>query len=106
MQDQRLEWLKPKMDMLFQVKARNESQGKDWNKQIQSGREYRNPRICERLIEKYHIKEYGTNFSRDQFDPEGWKQRPDAFYDSRMYRRQLERREREKHQSNMEGKGR
>lgn len=99
MQDQRLEWLKPKMDSLFEMKTKLEASGRNFNTSIQAGREYRNPRICEKLIETCDIKQYGTNFSPEQFDPDSWKNKPDAFYDSRMYRRRLERREREKHHS-------
>lgn len=97
MQDQRLEWLKPKMDSLFELKASLEAQGKDLNTTIQKGREYRNPRICEKLVEAFDIRQYGSNFSRDQFDPNGWDRKPDSFYGSRMYRKMVERREREKH---------
>lgn len=84
------------MDKLFEFKALHESKNRDFNSSIQGGREYRNPRICEKLIESCKIKQYGTNFPREQFDPDGWKQKPDAFYDSRMYRRLVDQREREK----------
>lgn len=96
MQDQRLEWLKPKMDSLFEFKARLEAKGKDFNTSIQSGREYRNPRICEKLIEYWNIRQYGTNLPRDHFDPDAWDKRPEAFYDSRMYREIERKRDREK----------
>lgn len=59
---QRQEWLKPRMDQLFQFKARVEASGRDFNSTIQGGREYRNPRICEKLIETCRIDQYGTNF--------------------------------------------
>lgn len=96
MQDQRLEWLRPKIDKLFELKTTKEAQGKDFNSSIQSGREYRNPRICEKLIEVFNIKEYGTNFSKDRFDPEYWTKKQDAHYDSSRFRRLVEQREREK----------
>lgn len=97
MQDQRLEWLKPKMDSLFESKAKQEAKGKDFNTSIQSGREYRNPRIGEKLIEVYNIKEYGTNFDKSIFDPDYWKKnQPESYYDSSKYRRFVEKRERER----------
>lgn len=96
MQNQRLEWLRDKMDKLFIAQDRLEAKGKDFNSSIQGGREYRNPRICEKLIEAFNIKEYGTNFTKEFYDPYGWKKRPDSFYQSSMYRRLHERREREK----------
>lgn len=96
MQDQRLEWLRDKMDRLFQIQERLESRGKDFNSSIQGGREYRNPRICEKLIEAFNIKEYGTNLPKEVYDPYGWKKTPDSFYQSSMYRRLHDRREREK----------
>ena len=93
MQNQRLEWLKTKMDVLFASKARFEAEGKDFNSDIQKGREYRNPRICEKLIETLGIKQYGTNLSSDIFDPDGWENKPEAYYDSRMYSKMVDRRE-------------
>lgn len=86
MQDMRLEWLKPKMDRLFELKAKHELRGRDFNTSIQGGHEYRNPRICEKLIENFAIKQYGSNFAKDQFNPDSWSQKPEAFYDSRHYR--------------------
>jgi hypothetical protein len=93
MQDQRLEWLKTKMDDLFAKKALLEADGKDFNTGIQNGREYRNPRICEKLIEAFDIKQYGTNLPKHIFDPDGWKKQPDAFYGSKMYHEMKERRD-------------
>lgn len=61
---------------------------------IQSGREYRNPRICEKLIERFNIKQYGSNLTKDKFDPEGHNS--DVYYDSKMFRRIKERRDGEK----------
>jgi hypothetical protein len=90
MQDQRLEWLKTKMDDLFAKKARFESEGKDFNTGIQRGREYRNPRICEKLIEAFDIKQYGTNLPANIFDPDAWQK--NDFYDSKKYSELAERR--------------
>lgn len=97
MQDPRLEWLKPKMDGLFEIKAKQEKKGlPDFNTRIQEGREYRNPRICERLVENFKIRQYGTNFPKEKFDPDYWKNKqPEGYYDSSMYRRLLEKRERQ-----------
>lgn len=77
MQDHRLELLKVKMDRLFDVQAIWEAQGKDFNASIQGGREYRNPRICEKLIEAFRIEQYGTNFSKEDIvqSPHGSKRR-------------------------------
>lgn len=99
MQDQR-QWLNTKMDGLFDYKARQKAKGKDLNTSIQSGREFRNPRICEKLIELYNIRQYGSNISRDQFDPDAWDKKPEAFYDSRMYREIDRKRDREKQKLN------
>lgn len=98
MQDQRLEWLKPKMDYLFEMKKRLETDGKNFNTSIQSLREYRNPRICEKLIEAYNIKQNGTNFSKEVFDPDAWRNKPEAFYESRTYRKLSEKRDIERKQ--------
>lgn len=84
------------MDQLFSLKAKKEARGEDLNSGIQSKREYRNPRICEKLIESCNIKQYGSNLPKNQFDPDGWKQKPESFYDSRMYRQLADQREREK----------
>lgn len=60
--------------MLFEAKLKLEEKGKNvnMNASIQGGREYRNPRICEKLIDAYEIKEYGTNLLPDQFNPKDW----------------------------------
>lgn len=63
MQDFRLELLRSKMDELFKQKDNLELKGKNINNGIQGGREYRNPRINEKLIELCNIKQYGTNFA-------------------------------------------
>lgn len=56
-----LEWLRPKMDYLFKTKANYERKGTDFNTIIQKGHEFRNPRICEKLIEKFDIDQWGSN---------------------------------------------
>lgn len=94
MQDQRLEWLRPKMDKLFAFKAHVEAGGREFN--VLKSRECRNPRICEKLIESEKINQYGSNLPREHFDPDAWKRKPDAFYDSSAYRRLVSKREREK----------
>lgn len=68
MQDQRLELLRPKMDTLFAKARALEARGRDINKEIQKGREYRNPRIGEKLIEMYNIDQYGSNFPKDKIE--------------------------------------
>lgn len=77
MQDHRLELLKVKMDRLFDFQAKWESQGKDFNLSIQGGREYRNPRICEKLIQAHGIEQYGSNFrlKEDIHNPHGSSKR-------------------------------
>jgi len=54
------------MDKLFEEKDRLELKGKDINTQIQDNREYRNPRIGERLIKSFGIEEYGTYFPQEK----------------------------------------
>lgn len=99
MEDQRLEWLRPKIDYLFEKKEALKMRNQDFNAYIQAGREYRNPRICEKLIEQFNINQYDTNLPKDQYDPNRWKKEPDAYYDSRMYRREADRRDRMRHDS-------
>lgn len=94
--DPREEWLKSKMDNLFEMKKLLKSKGKDFNKSIQAGREYRNPRIGEKLIEMYGIKEYGTNLPKEHHDPDRWNRKPEAFFDSARYRELREKREAQK----------
>lgn len=67
MQDQRLELLRPKMDTLFAKAKALEAKGRDINKEIQKGKEYRNPRIGEKLIEMLNIDQYGSNFKKDKY---------------------------------------
>lgn len=104
MQDSRREWLRPKMDELFEKKSLLETRGKDFNTIIQAGREYRNPRIGEKLIEVYNIKQYGTNLPKDQHDPDRWHRKPEAFYDSSMYRKLAKDREAQKQSSSSSSK--
>lgn len=49
------------MDYLFKTKANYERKGTDFNTIIQKGHEFRNPRICEKLIEKFDIDQWGSN---------------------------------------------
>lgn len=67
MQDLRLEFLRPKMDAMFARKEIFESRTKsNFNSAIKAGREFRNPSICEKLIEKFQIKQYGTNLEKPE----------------------------------------
>lgn len=76
MQDQRLEWLRTKMDSLFEFKAKLEAQGKNFNSYLQGGREFRNPRICERIIEGFNLHQYGTNLSPYGPDQNNFARKP------------------------------
>lgn len=102
--DPRKEWLKSKMDDLFEMKNILKQRGKDINMSIQAGREYRNPRIGEKLIEMHGIKQHGTNLPKEHHDPDRWNQKPDAFYDSVRY--ELLRKEREAQKSALRHKSR
>lgn len=67
MQDMRLEFLRPKMDTLFANKEAFESRtNMDYNSAIKAGREFRNPSICEKLIERFKIQQYGSNLERSE----------------------------------------
>lgn len=54
------EIFRKKMDKLFE--AKKNLRGSSISDKIEQGREYRNPRIVEKLIENLKIKQYGSNF--------------------------------------------
>lgn len=76
MQDQRLELLRPKMDTLFAKAKALQAKGRDINNEIQKGKEYRNPRIGEKLIEMFDIDQYGSNFPKDKYDLDTFHKTP------------------------------
>lgn len=65
-------------DKLERLKYTKESQGRDLKYEIQKRKDFRNPSIYEKLIDHCHIREFGSNFPVDVFDP-------DAFESSSYY---------------------
>ncbi|CAG9533633.1 unnamed protein product [Cercopithifilaria johnstoni] len=59
----------------FEKKA----QGADLNALIQKRRDFKNPSMYEKLIEKFEVDELGSNFAPLVFDPHGFTK--DCFYD-------------------------
>ncbi|VDM21360.1 unnamed protein product [Wuchereria bancrofti] len=59
----------------FEKKAR----GADLNALIQKRRDFKNPSMYEKLIEKFEVDELGSNFAPSVFDPHGFTK--DCFYD-------------------------
>uniref|UniRef100_A0A915PV85 SAP30-binding protein n=1 Tax=Setaria digitata TaxID=48799 RepID=A0A915PV85_9BILA len=59
----------------FEKKA----QGADLNALIQKRRDFKNPSMYEKLIEKFEVDELGSNFAPSVFDPHGFTK--DCFYD-------------------------
>uniref|UniRef100_A0A0R3S3Y3 SAP30-binding protein n=1 Tax=Elaeophora elaphi TaxID=1147741 RepID=A0A0R3S3Y3_9BILA len=59
----------------FEKKA----QGADLNALIQKRRDFKNPSMYEKLIEKFEVDELGSNFAQSVFDPHGFTK--DCFYD-------------------------
>lgn len=77
--------MREKMDEFYKVKERiREEKNQDLNYFIQKGKEFRNPSIYEKLIESCEIDEFGTNYSKDYYDPEGWSK--ESYYDSSLYK--------------------
>lgn len=53
--------------------------GFDLNLVIKRRRDFKNPSMYEKLIEKFDVDEIGSNFNRTVFDPHGFTK--DCFYD-------------------------
>ncbi|GMR57847.1 hypothetical protein PMAYCL1PPCAC_28042, partial [Pristionchus mayeri] len=60
---------------MFEQKAR----GGNYNQFIQRNKDFKNPSIYELFIEQYGIKEFGSNFPLEQYDPDGFT--PECYYD-------------------------
>jgi hypothetical protein len=53
--------------------------GNDFNSSIQSTKSFGNPMVMDKLITSLEIDQYGSNFSREAFDPKGFP--AEGFYD-------------------------
>ena len=64
-----------KFERYFAQKAR----GVNFNKAVQSHKDFRNPSIYDKLVSHFELNEAGTNFDKAIFDPNGYT--PDDMYD-------------------------
>lgn len=72
-----------KIKLILQARFRGffekKAQGADLNALIQKRRDFKNPSMYEKLIEKFEVDELGSNFAPSVFDPHGFTK--DCFYD-------------------------
>jgi len=54
--------------------------GTNINREYRRKKEFKNPNILEKLVEYYNIKETGSNYPPEKFDPFKWK--PSSNYDA------------------------
>ncbi|VDM96494.1 unnamed protein product [Thelazia callipaeda] len=69
----------PELEARFRGFFERKAQGADLNALIQKRRDFRNPSMYEKLIEKFEVDELGSNFAPSVFDPHGFAK--DCFYD-------------------------
>ncbi|XP_036614307.1 SAP30-binding protein-like [Trichosurus vulpecula] len=69
--------LQDKIQKLYDWKIK---EGMDMNYIIQSKKEFKNPRIYEKLIQYCSIDEIGSNHPKELFDPYGWSE--DSYYEA------------------------
>lgn len=67
------------MQARFRGFFEKKAQGADLNALIQKRRDFKNPSMYEKLIEKFEVDELGSNFAPSVFDPHGFTK--DCFYD-------------------------
>lgn len=67
------------VEQLQKLKHRKETKDEDIKYEIQKRKDFRNPSIYEKLIDHLTIKECGTNFPADVFDPDDFS--PESYYD-------------------------
>ena len=60
-------------EKLERLKYTKEAQGMDMKYEIQKRKDFRNPSIYEKLIDHCHIREFGSNFPTDIFDPDAFE---------------------------------
>ncbi|KAF8384893.1 hypothetical protein PRIPAC_74035, partial [Pristionchus pacificus] len=63
----------------FRVMFERKAKGHSINQDIQNRKAFKNPSIYEMFIEQFEIKEFGSNFPREQYDPDGYTQ--ECYYD-------------------------
>ncbi|VDM93153.1 unnamed protein product [Onchocerca ochengi] len=69
----------PELEARFRGFFEKKAQGADLNALIQKRRDFKNPSMYEKLIEKFEVDELGSNFAPSVFDPHGFTK--DCFYD-------------------------
>nr|XP_026693850.1 SAP30-binding protein-like [Ciona intestinalis] len=68
---------------------RKMQEGKDLNQAIQSRKDFRNPSIYEKLIAYLAIDELGSNFPKEEFNPDVWKKMPTYDELARLQREEI-----------------
>lgn len=66
-------------EKLERLKYTKETHGRDMKYEIQKRKDFRNPSIYEKLIDHCHIREFGSNFPTDVFDPDAFE--PGSYYE-------------------------
>ena len=66
-------------EKLERLNYTKETQALDMKHEIQKRKDFRNPSIYEKLIDHCNIKEFGSNFPSEVFDPDGFA--PSSYYE-------------------------
>ncbi|VDN30223.1 unnamed protein product [Gongylonema pulchrum] len=69
----------PELEERFRVFFEKKAQGADLNAMIQKRRDFKNPSMYAKLIEKFEVDELGSNFDPAVFNPHGFTK--DCYYD-------------------------
>nr|CAB3265859.1 SAP30-binding protein-like [Phallusia mammillata] len=85
--------LQDKIKGLYEKKIRD---GENLNQTIQSRKDFRNPSIYDKLIIFLGIEERGTNFPKEEFDPDFWRKCPSYEDLARTQREELAKKEKDK----------
>jgi len=85
--------LQNKIRRLYEKKIR---EGENLNQAIQSRKDFRNPSIYDKLILFLGIEERGTNFPKEEFDPDFWRKCPSYEDLARSQREEMAKKDKEK----------
>ncbi|GMS79178.1 hypothetical protein PENTCL1PPCAC_1353, partial [Pristionchus entomophagus] len=69
----------PEVQEKFRKMFENKARGQNINQFIQTRKDFKNPSIYELFIESHEIKEFGSNFPLEQYNPDGFTQ--ECYYD-------------------------
>jgi len=82
--------LQSKFNKLHEDKLRGKV---NMNEYIQNRKMFRNPSIYEKLIQYCNIKEFGTNYPPEVFDPYGWPESSNYLNLAKLQKEEMDRRE-------------